>query len=85
MSTDAPVVRIHTGPLPPIVADEVRALAARAAAHDGVAPLSEQPLLWLEAEEAPVEHLLARDERSVLVGYAQLDVTLAASVTSSCA
>jgi mycothiol synthase len=80
VSTDAPLVRIHTGPLPPITADEVRALAARAAAHDGVPPLSEQPLLWLEADEARVEHLLVRDERGVLVGYAQLDVTLAASV-----
>jgi mycothiol synthase len=80
VSTDAPLVRIHTGPLPPITADEVRALAARAAAHDGVAPLSEQPLLCLEADEARVEHLLARDARGVLVGYAQLDVTLAASV-----
>ncbi|MDM7832300.1 mycothiol synthase [Cellulomonas edaphi] len=73
-------VQTHAGPLPPIAADEVRALAARAAAVDGVPPLSEQPLLWLESDEARVVHLLARDERGVLAGYAQLDLSVAATV-----
>ena len=70
------------GPLPPAQADAVRALHRSATRCDGVAPLSEQPLLWLADEEAPVVHLLARatddppddDSRAPLVGYAQLDV-----------
>ncbi|UZN02479.1 mycothiol synthase [Cellulomonas sp. S1-8] len=48
-----------TGPLPPAQADAVRSLHHAAARHDGVPPLSEQPLLWLTDEEAPVVHLLA--------------------------
>ncbi|HWJ84971.1 MAG TPA: mycothiol synthase [Cellulomonas sp.] len=73
-------VHVHTGPLPSAMADEVRALAARATAADGIAPLSEQPLLWLESDEAQVAHLLTRDDAGTLVGYAQLDVSLAATV-----
>jgi len=61
------------GPLTPAAAESVRALADRAAAVDGVAPLSEQPLLWLTEPEAPVLHLLAT-RGSELVGYLQLDV-----------
>jgi mycothiol synthase len=70
------------GPLPPAVADEVRALAARAAAVDGVAPLSEQPLLWLTDPEAVVVHLLAREDDGRLVGYAQADVALDAQASA---
>ncbi|WP_307844203.1 mycothiol synthase [Sanguibacter suaedae] len=62
-----------TGPLPPEDAEAVLRLA-RAAEHvDGVAPLSEQPLLWLRDASAPVEHLLVRAADD-LAGYAQLDL-----------
>jgi mycothiol synthase len=70
------------GPLPPATADDVRAMAARAAAADGVAPLSEQPLLWLTDPDAVVVHLLARDDDGALVGYAQVDVALDAQATA---
>ncbi|GIG40467.1 mycothiol synthase [Cellulomonas phragmiteti] len=69
-----------TGPLPPGAADAVRALHHEAARVDRVPPLSEQPLLWLADDEAPVVHLLATrdapggDGDGELAGYAQLDV-----------
>ncbi|GEL95775.1 mycothiol synthase [Cellulomonas composti] len=78
------------GPLDARTARDVRDLAARAASSDGVAPLSEQPLLWLTSAEAPVVHLVAYDGWANddapddapdddggdvrLVGYAQVDV-----------
>lgn len=52
----------------------VRALQQDAAAHDGVAPLSEQPLLRLRDAGAPVVHLVAPGVADDLLGYAQLDV-----------
>jgi mycothiol synthase len=64
---------VHRGPLDGSTADEVRALAQAAEEHDGVAPLSEQPLLQLESGPDAV-HLLARAEDGSLVGYAQLDL-----------
>ncbi len=67
-----------SGPLDADLADAVRALHHDAAHHDGVPPLSEQPLLWLTDPEAPVVHLLARGD--VLVGYAQLDVASSTTV-----
>ena len=67
------ILSATAGPLTADVADAVRALADRAAAVDGVPPLSEQPLLWLSAPEAPVIHLHATVGDG-LVGYAQLDV-----------
>ncbi|WP_028045177.1 mycothiol synthase [Cellulomonas sp. URHE0023] len=66
------VVTATAGPLSATTADAVRTLAQRAAAVDGVAPLSEQPLLWLTDVEAPAVHLQATLAGS-LVGYAQLD------------
>ena len=66
-------VLTRPGPLDDATARGVRELASRAAARDGVPPLSEQPLLWLSSPEAPVVHLLAHDE-GTLVGYAQVDV-----------
>ncbi|PVU82529.1 mycothiol synthase [Cellulomonas sp. WB94] len=71
-----PDVRIETvrGSLEPGMAAAVRSLAATAAAVDGVAPLSEQPLLRLDGTtETDVVHLIARDDVGV-VGYAQLDL-----------
>ncbi|MDF2091635.1 mycothiol synthase [Knoellia sp. 3-2P3] len=56
--------------LSPQQADEVRALAARAAEGDGVAALSEQTLLSLTAPEGTVEHVLAY-AAGRLTGYAQ--------------
>ena len=67
------ILSATAGPLPAGSADAVRALADRAAAVDGVPPLSEQPLLWLSAPEAPVIHLHSTLGDG-LVGYAQLDV-----------
>lgn len=74
--TEVPTLAVVTGPLPPGSADAVRALHQEAARHDGVPPLSEQPLLWLADDEAPVVHLLAHGGPSdgPVVGYAQLDV-----------
>ncbi|MFS0705802.1 mycothiol synthase [Cellulomonas sp. 179-A 9B4 NHS] len=81
--TDAPtLVTAVAGPLDPTTADAVRRLHHDATRADGVAPLSEQPLLWLTEAEAPVVHLLAHaggatdpgDGTGPLVGYAQLDV-----------
>ncbi|MET8876144.1 mycothiol synthase [Nocardia sp. NPDC004604] len=49
----------------------VRELLARAAAADGVAPVSEQAVLSLTAADSEVEHLVAvRDD--VIAGYANL-------------
>ncbi len=70
------------GPLPPARADQVRGLAATARDTDGIAPLSEQPLLNLQAEVAVV-HLLAVDDTAPpapLLGYAQLDLGAADQV-----
>lgn len=66
-----PVMR--RGPLEPAAAAEIRDLAAAARATDGVAPLSEQPLLHLTSA-APTVHLLTREPDGTLVGYAQLDL-----------
>ncbi|MGN8244826.1 mycothiol synthase [Cellulomonas soli] len=64
-------------PLDPAQAAQVRALARRAHTADGVAPLSEQPLLRLGDPDAPVEHLLVPAADGHLLGYAQLDLDAA--------
>jgi len=62
-----------TGQLPAPAADRVRALAARAEAADGIAPLSEEPLLRLTDPAAPVRHLLVHEPGVPETrGYAQL-------------
>lgn len=71
MTQPAPVA--HRGPLDLATAAEVRTLALEATATDGVAPLSEQPLLRLTSA-APAAHLLTRAPDGALVGYAQLDL-----------
>ncbi|MFI2293530.1 mycothiol synthase [Isoptericola sp. NPDC019571] len=53
--------------------DAVRALAAAASAHDGVAPLSEQPLLRLGTDADWLTHVVARDDEGAVVGYLQVD------------
>lgn len=74
-------IRAVQGALEGSTAQAVRALAARAQDADGVAPLSEQPLLWLTDAAAPVAHLLverpggpSEEPDGGLVGYAQLDL-----------
>jgi mycothiol synthase len=59
----------------PGLAAKVQAVAAAAALTDGTPPLSEQVLRHMRAGGDPtvIEHLLARDAGSTLVGYAQLD------------
>ncbi|NMR19771.1 mycothiol synthase [Cellulomonas fimi] len=70
---------VRRGPLDDDTAAQVRRLAAAAESVDGVAPLSEQPLLHLTAA-APTVHLLARgsdgarEGDGALDGYAQLDL-----------
>ncbi|MGF0115408.1 mycothiol synthase [Promicromonospora sp. Marseille-Q5078] len=61
------------GPLDDSAQEAVRALAAAAAEHDGVAPLSEQPLLRLGADTDWLTHVLAHDAAGTTVGYAQVD------------
>lgn len=65
---------VVSGPLPGAVAADVRRVAEAAQAVDGVAPLSEQPLLRLSDAAADVRHVLARDGAGALVGYAQVDL-----------
>lgn len=88
MSSDTEVptsFAVVTGALPPAPADAVRSLHQDAGRHDRVPPLSEQPLLWLSDDEAPVVHVLASRGAQAgepvdaqvtgdLLGYAQLDV-----------
>lgn len=62
-----------SGPLPAGAAARVRALSVRAEQADGVAPLSEEPLLRLTDPTAPVRHLLVREPGAPdVLGYAQV-------------
>jgi len=66
-------LRRVSGPLSPSDREAVRALAARATAEDGVAPLDEAALLALDDDGAVRGvHVLA-DEGDHVVGYAQVD------------
>ncbi|MCB7135240.1 mycothiol synthase [Cellulosimicrobium marinum] len=63
----------HAGPLiDDVEIAQVHALAAAAREADGVAPLSEQPLLNLRTDSDDVVHLLTW-RRGELAGYAQVD------------
>ncbi|TGJ96389.1 mycothiol synthase, partial [Actinotalea fermentans ATCC 43279 = JCM 9966 = DSM 3133] len=64
---------LEIGPLDPATADEVRALAAAAQESDGVAPLSEQPLLRLGVDDEDLTHVVAYDDEGTVTGYAQVD------------
>ena len=73
---DGPVrlpVPLSIGPLDHVDQDAVRALADAAREADGVAPLSEQPLLRLGADEPWLTHVAVRTKSGVVVGYAQVD------------
>ncbi|MBO0920320.1 mycothiol synthase [Cellulomonas sp. zg-ZUI222] len=82
--TEVPTITAVTGALPPARAAAVRTLHQDAARADGVAPLSEQPLLWLLDPQAPVVHLLVADDGAdpdgPVTGYAQLDVGSSSTV-----
>jgi len=60
-------------PLDAAAQDAVRALAAAASAQDGVAPLSEQPLLRLGTDADWLTHVVARGDDGAVVGYLQVD------------
>lgn len=64
---------IEIGPLDDDARRAVRALADTAAEHDGVAALSEQPLLNLAADEEWLTHVVARDPYGKTIGYVQVD------------
>ncbi|PZR51792.1 mycothiol synthase [Xylanimonas oleitrophica] len=61
------------GPLDDTAQDGVRALAAAAQAADGVAPVSEQPLLRLGADEPWLTHAVAHSKHGTVIGYVQVD------------
>ncbi|MFC5994496.1 mycothiol synthase [Pseudonocardia hispaniensis] len=69
---DAPNVSVVRR-LPEDRRDAVRVLAAAADEKDGTAPLSEQFVLNVRAENPDVLHVLAEGPGGDLVGYAQLD------------
>ncbi|MHA7135462.1 mycothiol synthase [Oerskovia turbata] len=64
---------LEIGPLDAATADQVRALAAAAQESDGVAPLSEQPLLRLGVDDEDLTHVVAYDDEGTVTGYAQVD------------
>lgn len=64
-------VRDTAHPLAPAESRDVLALAARAEASDGSAPLSEQFRLSVESDDPDVTHLLSYAAGLGLVGYAQ--------------
>ncbi len=65
--------RLTIGPLDDGGRANVQVLAAAASAADGVAPLSEQPLLDLSSRDPDITHVVAHDEGGGVVGYAQID------------
>lgn len=64
---------IEIGPLDPEAQQAVRDLAAAAEAHDGVAPLSEQPLLNLGTDAEWITHVVAHTKAGSTIGYVQVD------------
>lgn len=64
---------LEIGPLDPTAQDAVRALAVSAAEADGVAPLSEQPLLRLDTDADWLTHVVAHDKHGATIGYLQVD------------
>lgn len=64
---------LQIGPLDAAAQDAVRALAAAAEDVDGVAPLSEQPLLCLDTDEDWLTHVVAHDKHGATIGYLQVD------------
>ncbi|MFF2455020.1 mycothiol synthase [Isoptericola sp. NPDC058082] len=73
MPTSPALPALSFEPLDAAAQDDVRALAAAAAAHDGVVPLSEQPLLRLGTDADWLTHVVARGDDGTVVGYLQVD------------
>lgn len=68
------------GPVTEQTAQAIRDLVSESAKESGVAPISEQPLLWLQDPRAHVAHILAICDNS-LVAYAQADLSSNSEVT----
>lgn len=82
MPTNAPLITV--GPVSPQLSKAVRDLAAECESHDGVAAISEQPLLQLSDRAAQVAHsFVIRD--NALVGYAQIDLGVPGLATAEIA
>lgn len=81
MAVTPSVVR---GALPEDVVPLVHGLVADVEQSDGVAPLSEQRLLWLGADDAPVVHLLTWAPGR-LTGIAQVDLGVEGKATTELA
>ncbi|MDR7382965.1 mycothiol synthase [Promicromonospora iranensis] len=64
---------IEIGPLDADAQQAVRDLVAAAAARDGVAPLSEQPLLNLGTDAEWITHVVAHTTAGSTIGYVQVD------------
>lgn len=64
---------IEIGPLDTDAQQAVRTLAAAAESHDGVAPLSEQPLLNLGTDAEWITHVVAHTKAGSTIGYVQVD------------
>jgi mycothiol synthase len=64
---------IEIGPLDADAQQAVRDLAKAAEAHDGVAPLSEQPLLNLGTDAEWITHVVAHTTSGSTIGYVQVD------------
>ncbi|WP_407319284.1 mycothiol synthase [Isoptericola halotolerans] len=64
---------IEIGPLTPAAQDAVRELATAASVHDGVAPLSEQPLLRLGEDAHDLTHVRVQTKTGATTGYLQVD------------
>ncbi|MEU4363718.1 mycothiol synthase [Promicromonospora sp. NPDC023987] len=64
---------IQIGPLDADAQQAVRTLAAAAESHDGVAPLSEQPLLNLGTDAEWITHVVAHTKAGSTIGYVQVD------------
>lgn len=64
---------IEIGPLDADAQQAVRDMAKAAEAHDGVAPLSEQPLLNLGTDAEWITHVVAHTTSGSTIGYVQVD------------
>lgn len=80
----AVIPSLVTGALPEDVVSLVHGLVADAEQADGIAPLSEQRLLWLGDDSAPVAHLLTWAPGR-LTGIAQLDLGAEGKATAELA
>ncbi len=71
MSTSTPFTTV--GPVSVQIAEAVHQLVAECTRHDGVAPISEQPLLQMSNRAAHVAHSFVL-KNNALIAYAQIDL-----------